>query len=129
MTPAKRTTPKLPKPDEVSKKLFHSIVPDHPDVKVRPMFGQLSAFVHGNMFMGIYGSDVFLRLPEEDRSAIERAGGGPFEPMPGRPMKEYIVLPAAWRREPRKLEEWVARSLDWAEGLPPKRPKRKPKTR
>jgi hypothetical protein len=38
-------------------------------------------------------------------------------------MKEYVVLPPAWRSNPDRVREWAARSLEWAEGLPPKKPK------
>ena len=119
---------KLPKPTEETKDFFASVVPDHPAVSIRPMFGQLSAFVNGNMFMGIFGDDVFVRLSEDDRAALLREGGGPFEPMSGRPMKEYVVLPGAWRDDPDRIREWAARSLDHAEELPPKPPKPKKKS-
>ena len=122
---------KLPKPTAETKDYFASIVPDHPAVKIRPMFGQLSAFVNGNMFMGIFGEDVLVRLPEADRAEVLDAGGRVFEPMPGRPMREYVVLPDAWRDDPQRVHEWAARSLDHAEELPPKqpKPKKKPKNR
>jgi TfoX/Sxy family transcriptional regulator of competence genes len=116
---------KLPKPSDETKDFFESVVPDHPAVSIRPMFGQLSAFVNGNMFMGIFGEDVLVRLPEADRSDVIGAGGSVFEPMAGRPMKEYVVLPGAWRDDPDRIREWAARSLDHAEELPPKQPKKK----
>ena len=116
---------KLPKPTDETKDFFASVVPDHPAVSIRPMFGQLSAFVNGNMFMGIFGEDVLVRLPEEDRAEVVGAGGGPFEPMPGRPMREYVVLPDAWREDSKRVREWAARSLDHANELPPKQPKKK----
>jgi TfoX/Sxy family transcriptional regulator of competence genes len=126
LAPAKRSAmPAIPKPDEDSKAFFASVVPEHPTVAVRPMFGNPAAFVNGNMFMGLFGPDVFVRLPEADREALEKVGGVSFEPMPGRRMTGYVVLPSAWRAEPRKVAKWVARSLGWAQGLPPKQPKPK----
>jgi TfoX/Sxy family transcriptional regulator of competence genes len=116
---------KLPKPTDETKDFFASVVPDHPGVAIRPMFGQLSAFVNGDMFMGIFGDDVFVRLPADDRETLIGAGGGPFEPMAGRPMREYVVLPGAWRDEPDRVRAWAARALVHAEELPPKQPKRK----
>jgi TfoX/Sxy family transcriptional regulator of competence genes len=116
---------KMPKPTEQTKEFFASVVPDHPAVTIRPMFGQLSAFVHGNMFMGIFGEDVLVRLPEEDRATVIAAGGRVFEPMAGRPMREYVVLPEAWRDDRPRIEGWAARALDHAEELPPKQPKPK----
>ena len=116
---------KMPKPSEETKELFASLVPDHPRVTERPMFGQRSAFVNGNMFMGIFGQDLLLRLPEQDREAVVAAGGAIFEPMAGRPMREYVVLPSAWLTKRATLKRWVARSLDHAEALPPKASKSK----
>ena len=124
MAPSK--TPKMPKPTQEAKDFFVSLVPDHPAVSIRPMFGQLSAFVNGNMFMGIFGEDVLMRLPEGDRAEVTEAGGGPFEPMPGRPMREYVVLPAAWRDDPERIRGWAARALDHGEELPPKSKKPAP---
>jgi TfoX/Sxy family transcriptional regulator of competence genes len=117
--------PSIPRPDEESKAFFESVVPDHPAVTLRPMFGNLAAFVNGNLFMGLYGPDVFVRLPEDERAAVNGQGGAPFSPMPGRPMKEYVVLPEAWRGEPDRVREWAGRSLDWAEELPAKQPRPK----
>lgn len=124
MTPEKGSSmPAIPKPDEAAKTLFEAVVPDHPAVKVRPMFGNLAAFVNGNMFMGLFGPEIFLRLPEEDREAVAKEGGWAFAPMPGRPMREYVVLPSAWRDHPATVRQWVARSLGHAEELPPKEAK------
>lgn len=34
---------------------FRAVVPDNPDVVVKPMFGNPGAFVKGNMFAGLFG--------------------------------------------------------------------------
>jgi TfoX/Sxy family transcriptional regulator of competence genes len=82
----------MPKPDEASLAWFQSLVPDDPDVKVRPMFGNKAAFVNGNMFLALFGPQVAVRLPEEARQELlGQNGASPFEPMPGRAMKEYVV--------------------------------------
>jgi TfoX/Sxy family transcriptional regulator of competence genes len=125
MSPAKRAMPKIPKPTEETKEFFRSVVPDHPTVAVKPMFGNLSAFVNGNMFAGIFGPDVFVRLSEKDDTALRRAGGGPFEVMPGRAIGGYTMLPEAWRTDRKRVSQWVERSLTYADTLPPKQPKRK----
>jgi TfoX/Sxy family transcriptional regulator of competence genes len=116
--------PSMPKPDDETRAFFESVVPDHPALRIRPMFGNVSAFVNGNMFMGVFGSDVFVRLPDREREAVAELGGTPFEPMPGRPMREYVVLPSEWRSDPDRVREWAGRSLDWAGELPAKKPKR-----
>jgi TfoX/Sxy family transcriptional regulator of competence genes len=115
----------MPKPSQAARDLFASVVPDATGVSTRPMFGQLAAFVNGNMFMGLYGDALFLRLPEEDRAEVLRGGGGPFEPVAGRPMREYVVVPDSWLDERSALEEAIGRSLVWAGGLPPPKKRRK----
>ena len=37
----------IPKPTEADKEYFRSLLPAGPDVEVKPMFGNLGAFVHG----------------------------------------------------------------------------------
>jgi len=46
----------MPKADESSREFFTSMVPDDPSVTVRPMFGNLAAFVNGNMFLCLLGA-------------------------------------------------------------------------
>ncbi len=64
-----------------------------PLVERRKMFGGLTLFVNGNMFAGVHGRKIVLRLSEAERAnAQAEAGALPFEPMPGRVMKEYVVV-------------------------------------
>ena len=112
----------MPKPTEAEKERFRSLVPDDPRVEVKPMFGNLGAFVNGNMFMGLFGADVGLKLDEADRSALAAEGGGPFGPAE-RPMGGYVTLPAGWSAT--QAEGWVARALATVGALPPKKAKKK----
>ena len=119
----------FPRPDAASKQFFDSLVPDDPRVQVRPMFGNFAAFVNGNMFIGVFGEAVFVRLNEADRAAlVSEPGAEIFEPMKGRPMKEYVSFPEAWRDEPDKVPVWVARSLDYVGAMPVKAKKKGKKT-
>ena len=72
---------------------FRAIVPDDARVTVRPMFGSIAAFAGGQMFMCLFADELYFRLGEADRTELLSAGGGPLEPMPGRPMREYVALP------------------------------------
>ena len=80
------------------------------------------AFVTGNMFLGLFGSDVGIRLAAGDLEGLVALGGGPFGPA-GRPMGGYVSLPAAWRGKPAKNTTWVAKALDHVGAMPPKAPK------
>jgi TfoX/Sxy family transcriptional regulator of competence genes len=102
---------------------FKSIAPGGPEAEERKMFGCPCAFVHGNMFMGLHGEGFIARLPGAERAALIAAGGSPFEPMPGRPMREYVVLPQGMYADPALLSEWVRKAYAFASALLPKAPK------
>ncbi len=105
---------------------FHKCMEDYPNINYRKMFGCLCCFVNNNMFTGLHEETWIVRLCEEDRKElIEKHGARHFEPMKGRPMREYIVLPDVIRNSFDELQKWVQKSLDFASALPPKIPKRK----
>ena len=113
----------IPKPTEADMAAFRSIVPPDPRVEVKPMFGNLGAFVNGNMFMGLFGSDIGLKLGPADAAALLAVdGAGPFGPAE-RPMGGYISLPASWRGNP-ETDGWVLRALDNVAAMPPKSKRR-----
>jgi TfoX/Sxy family transcriptional regulator of competence genes len=100
----------IPKPTAADMERFRSAVPDDPRVEVKPMFGNLGAFVNGNMFMGLFGAQIGLKLPEEARAELLAVdGAGPFGP-PDRPMGGYVRLPAAWVADPALADPWVERA-------------------
>src|SRR6266566_720751 len=79
----------MPKPSEEDKRFFRSLIPDDPAVEVKPMFGNLGAFVNGNMFAGLFGAAVGVRLDESGRDDLASVeGSGPFGPAE-RPMSGY----------------------------------------
>jgi TfoX/Sxy family transcriptional regulator of competence genes len=113
---------KIPKPDKASVDLFKSLVPNDPHVTIRPMFGNISAFVNGNMFFGVFGNDLFVRLSAEDQmELLKKKGASNLEPMKGRPMKDYVIMPRAWKDETQTMRAWISKSLDWSAKLPPKK--------
>ena len=116
---------KVPRPDKESVDLFRSLVPEDNRVTVRPMFGNISAFVNGNMFFGVFGNDLFLRLSSQDQvELLKNKRASMLEPMKGRPMKDYVVIPRTWRERPETVRSWVLKSLEWSVQLPPKKGKK-----
>jgi TfoX/Sxy family transcriptional regulator of competence genes len=103
---------------------FEAAMPGAPAER-RQMFGYPVGFVNGNMFMGLFGDVMHLRLPEELRIELIRIGGAPFEPMPGRPMREYVVVPESVLKSSSKLASWVDKALRHTMALPPKKKKAK----
>jgi len=90
-------------------------------VEPRKMFGYSCVFANGNMFFGLHEAGMVLRLPDEHRAEFLRLKGAEqFEPMPGRVMREYVVVPKALLKAPEQLREWVEKSLSYVSSLPAK---------
>ncbi len=112
----------VPKPGESDRTQFQALVPADPRVAVKPMFGNLGAFVNGNMFLGLFGADVGVKLARADaEELLATEGAGPFGPAE-RPMRGWVTLPSMADRP--ILDAWVARSLAYVASLPPKAPKK-----
>ncbi len=88
------------------------------------MFGNLAAFVNGNMFAGLFGPALGVRLVDEDSklalSAVD--GTGPFGPAE-RPTGGYIAVPAGWSSNPGLVSPWLELALQQVGALPVKVPK------
>jgi hypothetical protein len=95
---------------------------ESPGVEVKPMFGNLGGFVNGNMFMGLFGPEIGVKLaPAELEELRAIAGTGPFGPSE-RPMAGWATL------GPGQLgtadgAAWIGRALAHVRTLPPKKAK------
>lgn len=117
----------IPKPTDADRDRFQRLVPGAPGVETKPMFGNLGAFVNGNMFMGLFGAAIGIKLPDGPRAKLLAAPGtGPFGPAE-RPMSGYVAILAAWSA--RKAAPWIEQALAAAAALPPKTPKKAPTTK
>jgi hypothetical protein len=111
----------MPKPTDADRERFTALVPHRVGVEVKPMFGNLGAFVNGNMFMGLFGSAIGVKLTTaEQEELLTVPGAGPFGPAE-RPMGGYVTLPANWSAD--EAAPWVERALAHVSALPPKQPK------
>lgn len=94
----------------------------------RVMFGCPSFFNGDNMFAGVFGESLILRLPEDERRRLLAADPrfGLFEPFPGRPMRQYLALDGRGLAAGPELAGWLDAAWDYAGGLAPKAgPKRR----
>ena len=73
---------------------FEKAKPDDPGVQSRPMFGYPSVFWNGNHFAGTFQDKIVVRIGKDPAFAPAKTAK-PFEPMPGRAMTGYIVVPDA----------------------------------
>lgn len=120
---------KFPRPEPSTVALFERLIPVDPQVERRTLFGQPTAFAGGRMFLGVFGAALFVRTePSRRESAPADRGVLPFEPMPGRAMSEYVVLPEAIRGDEAHAAQWVARALAAALRAGPRAPKRPPRS-
>jgi TfoX/Sxy family transcriptional regulator of competence genes len=124
MPPMERGSMKMPRPSEEAKAAFSKLVPDEPAVTLKPMFGQPSAFVNGNMFCGIFGEELMVRLPEAEIDAVKRQGGRDFEPMAGHKMSGYVIVPGDWRAKPAPASALIKKALAHARAMPAKAAKK-----
>jgi len=121
MSPSEKPVwPKSP-PELVER--FASAMGGFPAAERRAMFGYPCAFLNGHMFTGLHGEQWFVRLGDDDRaSLLAIEGAGSFEPMPGRPMAGYAVLPYALTLDAQAVHRWIARAGTFVGQLPPKTP-------
>lgn len=90
------------------------------------MFGYPCCFVNGNMFAGLYRENMIIRLPNGQRKELLKVNGARvFEPMPGRPMREYVAVPPLLLADEDALRGWIDKSLEYARTLPAKAKKAK----
>ena len=55
-----------------------------PVIERRKMFGCPAYYINGNMFTGVYGRQLFLRLPPEMRAELQSSlDAKPFAPLAG----------------------------------------------
>lgn len=108
----------MPKHSDEAKARFRGLISQAPGVEVKPMFGSLGAFINGNMFAGLFGDDVGVKLDAAGLAELASLpGNGPFGP-PGRPMGGYLALPADLDAD--ALTAWADRARDHVATFPPK---------
>ncbi|HEX6868151.1 MAG TPA: TfoX/Sxy family protein [Candidatus Limnocylindrales bacterium] len=121
--------PKMHKspPDLVAR--FDAIAADFPRAERRLTFGYPCLYVGGNMISGLFEDRWHVKLGPDARHELEALPGAkPFEPMPGRPMTGFTLMPRSVVADDDEIREWVGRAVDYGTTLPPKVPKSKAKT-
>ena len=97
-------------------------VASHADLSERKMFGGLCLMAGGNMFAGIIGDELMLRVgPQRFEELLAKPGARPMD-FTGRPMNGYLyVSPAAFASD-KDLSAWLETALSFVETLPAKQP-------
>lgn len=95
---------------------FDAASPSRKDIERKTMFSYPALFVKGNMFAFTFGPKIAVRADEATRA---KPGVKRFQPMPGRPMGEYVEVPASDMKGA-PLKKWMTSGLAYAETLPQK---------
>lgn len=95
----------------------------------RKMFGYPCYFLNGNMFIGLHQDNLVLRLNEKDQkfAMSKDKNVKVFEPMPGRKMGQYLVIPERLYTNKKAFDDLLARSMRYVASLPPKEKKKRSK--
>ena len=96
----------------------------------KKMFGTSSWFLESNdqMLAGVWGDGVMVRVGEaEAGTLIESGEAEQFDPMGGRPMREYVYLDAEKISEDADLVEWIERAAGFTSTMPVKKKRAKKK--
>jgi hypothetical protein len=108
--------------DELLADRIRRIVADvEGEVTERKMFGGLTFLVNGNMFAGVVGGELMVRLGDDGAEAALRREHVREMDFTGRPSKSMVFV-GAEGLQGAALGEWVAAGAAFAMGLPVKRP-------
>ena len=84
------------------------------------MFGYPAAFADGHLVTGLFQDRWMVRLPDDALAELAAAGGAPFEPMPGKPMRGYLTFPPEMVADPAALRPWLDRAWHTSRPCPPR---------
>ena len=110
----------MERPKSATVAAYNAAVPDDPSAVKGAMFGHPCAFVNGNMFFGTFAQTLIARLGVERTNAVHAAGTAVrFEPMSGRPWKDYVQLEIAGHPA-EALRAYATEALAYTAAMPAK---------
>ncbi len=105
--------------EELAERVREVVAGEH-GVTERKMFGGLAFMLSSNMFCGIVGKDLMLRVgPDRYQEALNASHVRPMD-FTGRPMTGMVYVEAQGCETDQALESWVDQGLSFARSLPPK---------
>jgi hypothetical protein len=115
----------MPKTPKELQERFATVVAGVDGLEQRQMFGYPAAFLGGHLTTSLHGDRWIVRLPDAQREERVAAGWAPFEPMPGRAMRGYLVVGPDVAGDDAAVRSWVERAADYVRTLPPKPSKKR----
>jgi TfoX/Sxy family transcriptional regulator of competence genes len=99
------------------------------DCEKKLMFGYPAYFINKNMFAGLFQNSLFLRLSPDQVASLRKTFPmlSNLEPMPGRPIKNYYVIPPSLHSKSKDMQRLIEEAAAYCRSLPEKakKPKRK----
>lgn len=112
---------------EAARERFRELVPQGPNIELRPMFGTLAALVDGHVFALVMAARIGIHVDAEASAELEALPGSEPFTMGGRTMTWCRSLPDTLTDE--ECEAWLLRAHDLVVAAPPKpRRERRPRS-
>jgi len=93
-------------------------------IEIKHFFSGAAAYADGRICISLTPAGLAMKLPENSRSKLLKAGAKALRYFPKAPIKkDYVVFPPSILNDKRKLKYWAERSLAYALTFP--KPKRK----
>ena len=111
------------KPDPVMLERVEALLQSRP-VSSRKMFGTTAWFLMSNtqMFASVWGDGITVRVGADAATQLVEDGEAErFDPMGGRPMREYVQIDPDALAEDDELTAWLDRAEAFASTLAPRK--------
>ena len=100
---------------------------ERPDISERKMFGGVAFMAGPNMFCGVMGDELMVRVgPDNHGEALKRPGARIMD-FTGRPMKGYLYVGSPGIDSDEEQGAWVEQTHEFASTLPARKPSRRKK--
>jgi TfoX/Sxy family transcriptional regulator of competence genes len=107
--------------DERLSERIRDLVKRRRGISEQKMFGGLTFLLRGNMFCGVQGRDLMVRVgPEAYERSLARRHAREMD-FTGRPLTGLVTVDPAGVRSEAQLRSWVERGIDFTSTLPAKR--------
>ncbi len=99
-------------------------LPPRIEVTIKHFFSGAAAYANGRICVTLTPVGLAMKLPEDSRSELKKAGAKPLRYFPKGPIKQhYAVVPRTLWENQDELAFWAHKSIDYVLTLP------RPKTR
>lgn len=96
--------------------------PPEIDLMFRPMFGGLGIYTRGRIFAIVTSEGLAFKLDDYAQGELKETAPDAVHLSWTR---KYLIAPPYIEDDPARLEDWMQRSVEYVQSLPPEKKKRK----